>query len=170
LGKRQVNELRHVVISDSQKLRPPATVAEIIRRFAELKELVPGLNDFEWGKNFSPEGLDHGHSHVFLVTFSSAQARDAYLVHPDHAAFANWVQPFVSSVTVLDYRIERAKFRAVQATWWAFGFHKKYYANFRFQFYYQLVTYQNPLCIRDVKTGLRLDRETTGAVASARLT
>jgi hypothetical protein len=27
-------------------------------------------------------------------------------VHPDHAAFANWVQPFVSSVTVLDYWVK----------------------------------------------------------------
>jgi hypothetical protein len=79
----------------------------IIRRFAELKALVPGIDDFEWGENSSPEGLNHGHSHVFLLTFANAQARDAYLVHPDHAAFANWVQPFVSSVTVLDYWIER---------------------------------------------------------------
>jgi hypothetical protein len=79
----------------------------IIRRFAELKALVPGIDDFEWGENLSPEGLNHGHSHVFLLTFANAQAGDAYLVHPDHAAFANWVQPFVSSVTVLDYWIER---------------------------------------------------------------
>jgi hypothetical protein len=45
-------------------------------------------------------------SHVFLLTFASARARDAYLVHPDHVAFAKWVQPFVSSVTVLDYGVE----------------------------------------------------------------
>jgi len=96
-------KLRHVVLFGFGKAHSSAAIAEVIRRFAELKALVPGIDDFEWGENSSPEGLDHGHSHVFLLTFADARARDAYLVHPDHAAFANWVQPFVSAVTVLDY-------------------------------------------------------------------
>jgi hypothetical protein len=99
-------KLRHVVLFGFGKAHSSAAIAEVIRRFAELKALVPGIDDFEWGENSSPEGLDHGHSHVFLLTFANARARDAYLVHPDHAAFANWVQPFVSAVTVLDYWVE----------------------------------------------------------------
>jgi hypothetical protein len=98
--------LRHVVFFGFGKAQSPAAIVEVIRRFSELKELVPGIEDFEWGENSSPEGLDNGHSHAFLLTFANAQARDAYLVHPDHAAFANWVQPFVSSVTVLDYLVQ----------------------------------------------------------------
>ena len=96
-------KLRHVVLFGFGKAQSPAAIAEVIRRFAELKALVPGIDDFEWGENSSPEGLDHGHSHVFLLTFVNARA---YLVHPDHAAFSNWVQPFVSAVTVLDYWVE----------------------------------------------------------------
>ena len=93
-------KLRHLVLFGFGKAHSSAAIAEVIRRFAELKALVRGIDDFEWGENSSAEGLNHGHSHVFLLTFANAQARDAYLVHPDHAAFANWVQPFVSSVTV----------------------------------------------------------------------
>jgi hypothetical protein len=99
-------KLRHLVLFGFGKAHSSAAIAEVIRRFAELKALVPSIDDFEWGENSSPEGLNHGHSHVFLLTFANAQARDAYLVHPDHAAFANWVQPFVSAVTVLDYWVE----------------------------------------------------------------
>jgi hypothetical protein len=99
-------KLRHVVFFGFGEAHSSAAIAEVIRRFAELKALVPGIDDFEWGENSSPEGLDHGHSHVFLLTFANARARDAYLVHPDHAAFANWVQPFVSAVTVVDYWVE----------------------------------------------------------------
>jgi hypothetical protein len=99
-------KLRHVVLFGFGKAQSSAAIAEVIRRFAELKALVPSIDDFEWGENSSPEGLDHGHSHVFLLTFANARARDAYLVHPDHAAFSNWVQPFVSAVTVLDYWVE----------------------------------------------------------------
>jgi Stress responsive A/B Barrel Domain len=97
--------LRHVVLFGFGKDQSAAAIAEVVRRFAKLKELVPGMDHFEWGENVSPEGLDRGHSHAFLLTFANSQARDAYLVHPDHAAFGAWVQPFVSSVTVLDYSV-----------------------------------------------------------------
>jgi hypothetical protein len=105
-GRHRSTKLRHVVLFGFGKAQSSAAIAEVIRRFAELEALVPGIDDFEWGENSSPEGLDHGHSHVFLLTFANARARDAYLVHPDHAAFANWAQPFVSAVTVLDYWVE----------------------------------------------------------------
>jgi hypothetical protein len=77
-------KLRHVVLFGFGKAQSPATLAEVMRRFGELEALVPGIDDFEWGANSSPEGLDHGQRHVFLLTFASARARDAYLVHPDH--------------------------------------------------------------------------------------
>jgi hypothetical protein len=54
-----------------------------------------------------------GHSHDFLATFSTVQAHDLYLVHPDHAAFANWTPPFVSSVALVG---RRAKFWAGHPT------------------------------------------------------
>jgi Stress responsive A/B Barrel Domain len=98
--------LRHVVLFGFGKDQSPAAVAEVVRRFAELKELVPSIDGFEWGENSSLEGLNQGHSHAFLLTFANSEARDAYLVHPDHAAFGTWVQPFVSKVTVLDYQVE----------------------------------------------------------------
>jgi Stress responsive A/B Barrel Domain len=98
--------LRHVVLFGFGEAQSPAAITEVIRRFAALKDLVPGIDDFEWGENSSPEGLNQGHSHAFLLTFANSQARDAYLVHPDHAAFGTWVQPFVSRVTVLDYQVE----------------------------------------------------------------
>ena len=37
--------------------------------------------------NNSPEGKDLGFTHVHLMTFESAAARDAYLPHPEHARF-----------------------------------------------------------------------------------
>jgi Stress responsive A/B Barrel Domain len=98
--------LRHVVLFGLRKAQSPAAIAEVVRRFSELKTLAPSIDDFEWGENSSPEGVDHGRSHVFLLTFANAQPRDAYLVHPDHAAFANWLHygnPSFSDVT--DQRI-----------------------------------------------------------------
>jgi hypothetical protein len=64
-------KLRHMVLFGFGKAQSPAAIAEVIRRFVDLKALVPGIDDFEWGENSSPEGLDHGHSHVFLAQFRS---------------------------------------------------------------------------------------------------
>lgn len=96
-------KLRHVVLFGFANGVSAATIAEVVRRFAELKTLVPGVEAFEWGENASPEGLDRGHSHAFLLTFGSAEARDAYLPHPNHVAFADLVKPLLSTATVVDY-------------------------------------------------------------------
>jgi hypothetical protein len=38
-----------------------------------------------------------------VPTLSSGEARDAYLTHPQHVAFTDWVKPFLASATVVDY-------------------------------------------------------------------
>ncbi|KGD86013.1 MULTISPECIES: Dabb family protein [Rhizobium/Agrobacterium group] len=53
---------------------------------AALKNVTPGILDFKYGPNVSPEGLNGGFLDGFIVTFESPEARDAYLVHPDHVA------------------------------------------------------------------------------------
>jgi Stress responsive A/B Barrel Domain len=102
-------KLRHVVLFGFVSDASEAAIAEVVRRFAELKTLVPGMDAFEWGKNCSPEGVDRGHSHAFLLTFNSSEARDAYLVHPNHVAFSEWVRSLVSTVTVVDYWVGQAE-------------------------------------------------------------
>ena len=43
-------KLRHPVLFGFGKAHSSAAIAEVIRRFAELKALVPGIDDFEWRK------------------------------------------------------------------------------------------------------------------------
>ena len=47
-----------------------------------LPSKVHQIIEFEWGTNISPENLDQGFTHCFLVTFNNAKDRDAYLPHP----------------------------------------------------------------------------------------
>ncbi|PSL17235.1 Dabb family protein [Shimia abyssi] len=95
--------LRHVVMLGFKDGVSEGVVQEIVERFVALKGLVPGIEALEWGVNNSPEGLNNGLSHCFLLDFATEAARDAYLPHPDHAAFADWVGQYVETVTVLDY-------------------------------------------------------------------
>ncbi|MGI9486469.1 MAG: Dabb family protein [Geminicoccaceae bacterium] len=96
-------QLRHVVLFGFKVGTADAEITEIARRFAELRGLIPGITDFEWGVNNSPEGKNQGLTHCFTLTFSSDEARDAYLPHTDHVAFANWARAWIERVTVVDY-------------------------------------------------------------------
>lgn len=79
--------MRHIVIF---KYKPNATqeqINQVTEAFGELQNQIPGIVDFEHGINNSPEGKDQGFSHVYMLTFEDAEARDAYLPHPEHKKF-----------------------------------------------------------------------------------
>ena len=80
-----------------------AGLAKVATEFGEKVKKIPGIVDLEWGTNVSPEGLDQGFTHCFLVTFEDVAARDAYLPHPAHVAFGALLQPHLERVLVVDY-------------------------------------------------------------------
>jgi hypothetical protein len=98
-------KLRHVVMFKFKDGTTPEQVKEIEQAFAGLKNEVPDLiKDFEFGTNNSPEKLDQGLTHCFIVTFASEKDRDAYLPHPKHQAFVDkYAKVYVDKVTVLDF-------------------------------------------------------------------
>ena len=95
--------LRHVVLFGLKPGVSEAQTAELVVRFRALKDLVPGVEEFECGIDVSPEGLAQGHTHCFLLTFASESARNAYLPHPAHQAFVSWIAALVEKATVVDY-------------------------------------------------------------------
>jgi hypothetical protein len=78
---------------------------EIILRFREMAEGIPGTLSFEHGANNSSEGRDLGMTEVIIVTFRDAAARDAYLVHPDHIRFSTWLGELnlVQDLVIVDF-------------------------------------------------------------------
>lgn len=95
--------LRHIVLFKFKEGTTDEMIKKIEQAFADLKDKIPLIHAFEWGINNSPEGLDKGVTHCFLVTFLSEEDRDAYLPHPDHQAFVKLIIPHVEDATVVDY-------------------------------------------------------------------
>ncbi len=96
--------LYHVV---SLKFKPSATKEQIKAvedAFRGLKGKVPGITSLKWGTNVSPEKLDKGFTHCFVLTFAGEKERDVYLVHPDHKAFAKVLGPVMDDVFVIDFK------------------------------------------------------------------
>ena len=101
--------LRHVVIFGFTSETTGTQIDEIVRRFSALRESVPDVEHFEWGLNSSPEAVNPELTHCFVLTFHSAQARDAYLIDPAHVAFADWVGTWVEHVKVVDFWADAAR-------------------------------------------------------------
>ena len=88
------------------KFKETATQADIYKveqAFAELPSLIEQIKEFEWGLNNSPENLNKGYTHGFLITFDSEKDRDLYLPHPYHKAFVKVLEPILDDVLVVDY-------------------------------------------------------------------
>src|SRR5687767_1515995 len=97
--------VRHVVVFKYKKDASADSIAQVTRAFRELRTKIPGITAFEDGVNNSPEGKNLGFTHVYLLTFESVAARDAYLPHPEHKKFGDLLGKLgvVEDVFVVDY-------------------------------------------------------------------
>ena len=99
----QAKSLRHVVLFKFKDSSSKQDVQKIVDEFRALPKKIPVIADFEYGLNNSPEGLNDGLTHCFLVTFKSDKDRDAYLPHAAHKEFVELLMPHLEKAVVVDY-------------------------------------------------------------------
>jgi hypothetical protein len=102
-------EIKHVVVFKYKATATAAQIEEVTAAFKALKNKIPGITSFEYGVNNSPENLNKGFTHVYLLTFKDVASRDAYLPHPEHKKFGELLgrldvleEPFV-----VDFEVNR---------------------------------------------------------------
>lgn len=96
--------LRHAVFFSFNEGTTEQEIESVTSAFAALPEKIDSIIDFQWGTNNSPEKLDDGFTHGFLLTFKDEAGRDAYLPHPAHTGeFADALKPHMKDVFVIDY-------------------------------------------------------------------
>ncbi|WP_228466913.1 Dabb family protein [Adhaeribacter swui] len=98
-------QVRHVVVFKFKPSATPAQITQVTQALADLKNKIPGIVSFEHGVNNSPENKNLGFTHVFLLTFKDAAARDTYLPHPEHKKFGQLLGQLgvMEDVFVVDY-------------------------------------------------------------------
>lgn len=92
----------HVVLVTPKDDAEPTSIEELERAIVALGALIPGIADVRFGANDSPEGLGRGYTLGFVVTFVDAEARDAYLPHPEHRRVVPLVDAVAREVLVFD--------------------------------------------------------------------
>ena len=96
---------KHIALLKFKDGTTPEQIDNVFDQLLELTEAVPGIEDYVAGANNSTEGLNQGFTHGFVMTFTDAAARDAYLPHPDHEKVKAAVLPLVESVVVFDFDV-----------------------------------------------------------------
>lgn len=95
--------VRHFGVLTFKKEISKSAIEECLRTMKELVTRIPGLLDMEYGPYSSPEGMNDGFTHGFLITFDSEESRDAYLPHPIHERAKDVVIPCLERVIVFDF-------------------------------------------------------------------
>jgi hypothetical protein len=102
-------EVRHIVVFKYKTSATADQINEVTSAFKDLKNKIPGIVSIEYGVNNSPEKLNKGFTHIYLLTFENVAARDAYLPHPDHKKFGELLGKLnvVEEVFVVDFESEQ---------------------------------------------------------------
>jgi hypothetical protein len=95
--------LQHVVLFEFKSTAKAEEIKKVEEAFKALSISIKEIKKFEWGTNNSPENLNQGFTHCFIVSFASEKDRDIYLPHPEHKKFVALAGPFFEKVLVVDY-------------------------------------------------------------------
>jgi hypothetical protein len=98
-----VKRVQHMVLLKFKPAVSAERITAVFQELSQLKQLIPGIEHFAGGPYSSPEGLDGGFTHGFLMTFRDASARNTYLAHPEHERVKQGILPGVASVIAFDF-------------------------------------------------------------------
>ena len=78
--------IRHIVLTKFKPETSELKIAGIYAGLSALAETLPGAQNFTGGRSESPEQIERGYMHGFVIDFDSWDALQNYADNPDHQA------------------------------------------------------------------------------------
>jgi hypothetical protein len=101
-------KVKHMVAFKFKDGTSQEDIDKLNAAFRELPEKIDVIRTFDMGLNNSPEKLNKGCTHGYLLTFDSEPERDIYLNHPAHKEFGALAGKMLADVFVLDFDSEHS--------------------------------------------------------------
>ncbi|KAG9459044.1 hypothetical protein H6P81_003552 [Aristolochia fimbriata] len=96
-----MGDLKHLVLA---KFKEGVPVEDLIKGMERLATDMEAVKGFEWGQDSVSEvALRQGYTHVFILTFKSAEDFAAFSAHPTHLEFAANFAAGIESILVFDF-------------------------------------------------------------------
>ncbi|CAO2143289.1 unnamed protein product [Urochloa humidicola] len=104
---RAMGEVKHLCLV---KFKEGVAVEDVLKGMTDLVAQMDMVKSFEWGQDvLNQEMLTQGFTHVFSLTFASADDLTTYMGHEKHAAFAGTFMAALEKVVVMDFPVVIAK-------------------------------------------------------------
>lgn len=102
--------IRHIVLLQFKPDLQQSIIYSALDQLGLLKKCIPSIKSFSYGKNCSPENLNQGFSHVFVMEFEDESGRELYLNHPEHKRIARdsilpLLENGLDSALAIDYQL-----------------------------------------------------------------
>ncbi|APG46462.1 Dabb family protein [Phaeobacter porticola] len=78
--------IRHIVLTKFKPDTPEDRIAQIYAGLSALTERLSGARDFTGGRSESPEQIERGYQHGFVIDFDGWDDLKTYADHPEHQA------------------------------------------------------------------------------------
>ncbi|GLA23906.1 hypothetical protein CBS115989_1114 [Aspergillus niger] len=103
--------ITHIVMFQFKDGVSPEVIKDVCSRMLALKDNCihptsqkPYIQAASGGLDNSPEGIQHGITHAFVVHFASAEDRDYYVAKdPAHQAFVKSLDGIIEKVQAIDF-------------------------------------------------------------------
>ena len=83
--------IRHIVLTKFKSETKEDKISEIYAGLFSLTERIPGAHNFAGGRSLSPEQIERGYFHGFVVDFDSWAELKNYAEHPEHLALGSQI-------------------------------------------------------------------------------
>ncbi len=98
--------IRHIVLIKFKEETDEAVINTLFANLATLTEKLAGASGFTGGRSKSPEQIERGYMHGFVIDFDSWDALSTYQEHPDHIVVGKGLvenaQGGIDGILVLD--------------------------------------------------------------------
>jgi hypothetical protein len=78
--------IRHIVLTKFKSETEDNRIAEIYAGLSALTDKLSGAHNFVGGRSESPENIERGYMHGFVIDFDSWADLKTYAEHPEHQA------------------------------------------------------------------------------------
>ena len=100
-----MSKVKHIVLLKFKDGVSEEQVDKLFEEVLDMSEAVEGIEDYVSGVNCSAQEKNQGFSHGFIMTFTNAAARDAYLTSEPYVQHTVSAGPLVESSVVFDFEV-----------------------------------------------------------------
>ncbi|PWA85150.1 stress-response A/B barrel domain-containing protein HS1 [Artemisia annua] len=99
-----MGEIKHIVLVKFKDGTPQSQMDDMVKRFANLANVIKPLKSLRWGRDVSTANMHQGFTHVFESIFETMEDVETYSAHPAHLEFVNHAMTLTDASIILDYK------------------------------------------------------------------